>query len=462
MQRERRGQLEHRACVSLADSGHDGPTRSPSILTLSLSFRAPPPTQKKKAPAAPKKPPTSSTKPLPANTLPAVPAPLPLDAQLALKLRDAKRRGGGEGGEDAADSGSDEDAFEARLAALRTEAAAASAARKAAASENVLLGGSERPDYSNPPPLSATLAKAAGADSSSSGPGGAGLAAGALAIVLAAVFAFTSADFSGSGRRNSGTKAPPNFMEGADSLLGPEARSDLESKAAALEARLADAPTDVDALRTVASLDARLGKDPAVIAGFLTRLVEASPSDAAGWRALGTAKLAGGDITGAVAALERARAEAPPAGAAAFDPAGDAEAVVPLAAARVLLGSPKAAVEELRAALATAGPSDGEPALRIGLALGKTLAEWPNHGPEAVEAYGKLGEGAPKDFRPPLARGVLYRSLGRPAEARRSLLQARFLAPPEERAVVEAIIAAGGEGPPPLMVGVGGGEKTGK
>ena len=115
-------------------------------------------------------------------------------------------------------------------------------------------------------------------------------------------------------------------------------------------------------------------------------------------------------------------------------------AVVALAAARSLSGSPDAAVSELKAALATAGPADGEPALRLGLALGKTLAEWPGHGPEAVEAYAKMAEEAPKDFRPPLAKGVLLRSLGRPAEARRALLQARYLAPPEERAVVTAII----------------------
>jgi len=330
----------------------------------------------------------------------------------------------------------------------------------------VLLGGREggSPDYANPPPLSATLAKAAGAGGDAdAGPGGAGLAAGALAIVLAAIFAFTSADFSGGGgRRGSGTKAPPNFLEGAGALLSPGQRADLEARASSLEARLAEAPADVEALRAVAALDARLGRDPAAIAGLLTRLVEAAPADAAGWRALGAARLAGGDVKGAVAALERARAEAPPPGAAAFDPSGDAEAVVPLAAARVLLGSPSAAVAELRGAAGSAGPADGEPALRVGLALGKTLAEWPGHGPEAVDAYGRLGEGAPKDFRPPLAKGVLLRSLGRPAEARRALLQARFLAPPEERGVVEAIIAAGGDGPAPLTVGVGGGGGGGK
>ena len=314
--------------------------------------------------------------------------------------------------------------------------------------ENVLLG--ETPDYKNPPPLSATLAKAAGADAGSAGAGGAGLAAGAAAVVLAAVFALTSADFSGSGgRAPSLTKAPPNFLAGSDEPVGADARADLEAQADLLAARLAQAPDDVGALRSAASIAARLGKDPAAIAALLTRLVEAAPADAAGWRQLGAARLAGGDVKGAIAALERARAEAPPASAAAYDPAGDAAAVVVMAAARALSGAPAAAVAELKAALPSAGPAGGEPALRLGLALGKTLAEWPGHGAEAVAAYTQLAADAPKDFRPPLARGVLLRSLGRPAEARRSLLQARFLAPPEERAVVAAIIG-NGDGAPGL------------
>ena len=420
---------------------HPAPDPHPPALSLTQpSFI--PSLQKKKAPPPPKK--ASSSAPLPPNTLPATPAPLPLDAQLAVKLRDAQRRAGEASGDAvtaAAEAAADEVAFEARLAALRVEAATAAAAKRAADVENVLLG--ETPDYKNPPPLSATLAKAAGGDAAAAGPGGGGtgLAAGAAAVVLAAIFALTSADFSGGeGGRSSLTKAPPNFLAGADEFLGPEARADLEAKAVALEARLAESPADVEALRSSASIAARLGRDPAGIAALLGRLVEAAPADADGWRQLGAARLAGGDVKGAIAALERARAEAPPPTASNFDAAGDAAAVVALAAARSLSGSPDAAVSELKAALATAGPADGEPALRLGLALGKTLAEWPGHGPEAVEAYARMAEEAPKDFRPPLAKGVLLRSLGRPAEARRALLQARYLAPPEERAVVTAII----------------------
>jgi Flp pilus assembly protein TadD len=127
---------------------------------------------------------------------------------------------------------------------------------------------------------------------------------------------------------------------------------------------------------------------------------------------------------------------------------------VALAAARVADGKPGAAVAELRAAAPGLGPADGEPALRVGLALGKTLAEWRGHGPQAVAAYEALAASAPADYRPPLAKGVLLRSLGRPGDARRALLQARYLAPPEERAVVSAIIGDG-DGAPGLVGGGG-------
>jgi tetratricopeptide (TPR) repeat protein len=411
-------------------------------------------TQKKSAATKPKPPPSNT--PLPTNSLPATPAPPPLEGQLAAKLRGAKRRG--EGGMDTVDE--DDDAgFEARLAALRADAAAASAAKRAADADaaNVLLGTSI-PDYDNPPPLAQTIARATGNDDENGGSarGSAGLVAGAAAVVLAGVFAFSSVLDPGGGSSSS-SKPPPNFLETGAPPVGPEQRSDLEAQASSLDARLGANPSDADALRSAATIAARLGRSPAAVADYLVRLTEAVPTDAAAWRQLGAARLAGGDAKGAIAALERARAESPPPGSAGFDADGDAAAVVALAAARVVEGKPGAAVAELRAAAPGLGAPGGEPALRVGLALGKTLAEWKGHSPEAVRTYEELEAAAPSDYRPPLAKGVLLRSLGRPGEARRALLQARFLAPPEERVVVSAIIGDG-DGAPGL---VGGGEDGG-
>jgi hypothetical protein len=320
--------------------------------------------------------------------------------------------------------------FDAKLAALAAKSKRLEAERKLPVT--ILEG---VPDYDRPPTLAAALrgeTSGAIADAKKDGVSvraGVGAAAGALA--LAAIFLFTSGGGGGGGPAPS--RAP------SVRLLSEAEKVEVAGQLDAYKATLATTPGDAAALRGAASAAAALGKPKDAIA-YLETATKAAPSDAESWAELGAAKLSAGDAKGAVAALERATAESP------VSPPPLALAAT-LANARVASGNPGLAAAELgasRDAAAKAGGGDAAAAsYDLGLLQARVFAEWPRHAPDADAVYGSLTAERPTDFRAWLARGALARGNGRPADAARYFLQARYLAADEgERATVDAVAGA--------------------
>ena len=99
----------------------------------------------------------------------------------------------------------------------------------------------------------------------------------------------------------------------------------------------------------------------------------------------------------------------------------------------VLDGRGEEAVTEVAKAIGTPGVGQVEGRLL----LGKAFAQWPGHVDDALAAYDQLIVAFPKDFRGFLAKGTLLQELGRKGDATRCFIQARFLAPPEARALID-------------------------
>ena len=108
-----------------------------------------------------------------------------------------------------------------------------------------------------------------------------------------------------------------------------------------------------------------------------------------------------------------------------------------LTAAQASAGQQAAAVATLKAL----APSEGLGEVEVQLLLGKTYAAWQGHVGDALEVYDRLIESRPEEFRGYLAKGLLLKANGRLADAERSFIQAKFHAAPEQRPVVDALIA---------------------
>jgi Flp pilus assembly protein TadD len=324
--------------------------------------------------------------------------------------------------------------FEERLKALKAESAQKKASiSNKISSANSVLDGPSAPSYDNPPPLSSTLFGSnegtnAAADreysGSSLGPSQIGLAVASLALV--GIFIVTSGGSDlGYAQRSRASSST------SETQLGPEQQQELRDQLMEVSKRLESDANDLEALEAAAVLHARLG-ELSDAEQQLERLTTARPGDVDAWRLLAETRSQAGEISGAVEAYAE--------GFQASDRAS-LEILTGLCSALVVEGKPQAAVDQVRSLLASdkAKPQLGE--VELGLLLAKTYGQWQGHGADAMTQYDALSEAYPDDFRPPLGKGLLLREQGREGDAQRYILQAKFLAPPSSRPVVDALVA---------------------
>ncbi|RLM87768.1 uncharacterized protein C2845_PM04G07920 [Panicum miliaceum] len=80
-------------------------------------------------------------------------------------------------------------------------------------------------------------------------------------------------------------------------------------------------------------------------------------------------------------------------------------------------------------------PQDIDP-IQVDLLLGKAYSDW-GHISDAVSVYDKLINEHPEDFRGYLAKGIILKENGKPGDAERMFIQAKFFAPEAAKALVD-------------------------
>jgi cytochrome c-type biogenesis protein CcmH/NrfG len=324
--------------------------------------------------------------------------------------------------------------FEQRLKTLREEAERKKAEVRAArgGTGNILDKG---PKYDDPPPLTSTLFmggqdnKNPAADKeysgSSFGPSQIGL--GAVSLALVGVFLVAN----GGSELGYAAKRPSAGQQtGAQTELAPEQRADIEKQLEEMNKKLDVNADDLESLEAAAVLHARLG-EYSIAAEQLEKLTAAKPNDVDSLRVLAEAWSAAGEPAKATEAYRKA-----------WKVAGEnnLEILTGFASAFVDEGKPQIAVEQIRSASKSSKAKDiGE--VELGLLLAKTYSQWRGHGPDAVAQYDALIEANPQDFRPPLGKALLLRDQGQEGDAQRYILQAKYLAPPSARPLVDALTA---------------------
>lgn len=133
----------------------------------------------------------------------------------------------------------------------------------------------------------------------------------------------------------------------------------------------------------------------------------------------------------------------------------DFELLQGLTAAQIQAGTPQAAVTEVQSLL-NEGEGSGYGQVELQLLLGRVYSLWKGHGGDAMAMYDQLikvrscvswsacchvrpWQDNPGDYRGFLAKGVLLKTQQRAGDAERMFLQARFLAPPEAKALVDRL-----------------------
>jgi Tfp pilus assembly protein PilF len=322
--------------------------------------------------------------------------------------------------------------FEQRLKTLREEADLKKAEVRAARGD--MNNPLSRPNYDDPPPLTSTLfmggqdSKNPAADKeysgSSFGPSQIGLGAVSLALVGVFLIANGGSELGYAAKRSSSSAAQQNGE------LAPEQRADIEKQLEEMNKKLEVNSNDLESLEAAAVLHARLGEF-SVAAEQLEKLTIAKPNDVESLRVLAEARSAGGEPVKATEAYRKA-----------WKAAGEnnLEVLTGFANALVEEGKPQTAVEQIRVVSKSKQAKDiGE--VELGLLLAKTYSQWRGHGPDAVAQYDALIEANPQDFRPPLGKALLLREQGQEGDAQRYILQAKYLAPPSARPLVDALTA---------------------
>lgn len=317
--------------------------------------------------------------------------------------------------------------FEERLKVLKAESDRKKADLAVSQGTGNILDNGGDPSYDNPPPLTATLFGAPAADAADSSPSSfglsqVGLAVASLALVAVFLLANGGSDLGYATRRPSAQQAE----------LAPEQKAELEGRLAEVNAALEANADDLEALEAAAVLHARLGQLE-VAAGQLERLAGAKPGDVDVLRVLAETRGAAGEAGKAVDAYRRAWAASKE---------SSLEVLTGLAGALAEDGKASTAIDLVRGV--AAGPQ--APALgdvELGLLLAKTYGQWRGHGNDAITQYDALAAAHPDDFRPPLGKALLLRQAGQEGDAQRYIMQAKFLAPPGQKALVDAFAAAG-------------------
>lgn len=181
---------------------------------------------------------------------------------------------------------------------------------------------------------------------------------------------------------------------------------------------------------------------------YLRSSLKKSTKDPEAFRLLGDVRYALKDYDGSVVAYRNAMMESR---------TGSLEVLSGLTNALVAAKKPNEAVQELLAAKdrlmmreknqdsntqvdGSSNRSNGfeqvDP-VQIDLLLGKTYSDWGHIG-DAVAVYDSLIASHPEDFRGYLAKGVLLKANGKVGDAERMFIQAKYLAPPKGKALVDS------------------------
>ena len=213
--------------------------------------------------------------------------------------------------------------------------------------------------------------------------------------------------------------------------LAPGQKTDLQQQLGEVNAKLEANKDDLEALEAAAIIHARLGEF-SVAADQLDVLTKAKPDNVDTWRVLAEVRAASGDISKSVVAYRKAWEASKET---------NLEVFTGLAGALVQDGKPQVAVDLVRAASSSASTTKEVGDVELGLLLAKTYSQWRGHAADAFTCYDKLIEEHPQDFRPPLGKALLLREQKREGDAQRYILQAKYLAPPASRPIVDALTA---------------------
>ncbi|BBN00875.1 hypothetical protein MPTK1_2g02840 [Marchantia polymorpha subsp. ruderalis] len=230
--------------------------------------------------------------------------------------------------------------------------------------------------------------------------------------------------------------------------LKPDERVKLEAQVKNLEEALQKNPEDRFSLEGAGVIYAQLG-DFDKAAEFLSKIVQKSPRDVEALRLLAEVQGGKGDFDASIVAYRAAIRASPKESMTLLQGLTDTliaankpgEAVGELLAARTRL---KTSVQQgllpSNADDSTQGlnPQNYEQIdpIQVELLLGRSYAAWGKPG-DAVSVYDELITRYPDDFRGYLAKGVLLKDQGKTADSERMFIQARYLAPPEAKGVVD-------------------------
>lgn len=326
---------------------------------------------------------------------------------------------------------SSNDAFDAKISAMKSRASKGESedranARSNASSDVRRMAGT---------PLASTLAEASattgegnrtndeddGVMSSMAVRVGSFIAACALAIVFVPTDLMFAGGGGGGARRAKG--------------LSESAKEEVVKQASAVEDALALAPGDVDKLKQAAQSYLVLDDYPKALP-FLERLVAADPSEE-NVSALAETWIADGQPSRAVEVF-RTMIDVDVLGK-------DARASTP--SSSLLRGYLDALGKAGRNGLAldyakTFAKKGWVDEIDAQLLEARVYSSWKGHGKDAEAAYERVVNENPGDFRGYLAQGVFFRTAGKPDAAENAFRKAKSLAPADTAAVVNQVIAA--------------------
>lgn len=242
-----------------------------------------------------------------------------------------------------------------------------------------------------------------------------------------------------------GSVSPSKESAVVKQKLSQEEEAKFKSALQGFEATLSRSPNDPSALEGAAVSLVELGEyEKASI--FLEKLVKVIPDKAEAYRLLGEVKFELKDYEGSSSSYRSALSSSNKIDfevlrgltnslLAAKKP--DQAVDVILSCRQKLNEKSQTQLANLEASNDNGGqePQDIDP-IQIDLLLGKAYSDW-GHISDAVAVYDKLITEHPEDFRGYLAKGIILKENGKPGDAERMFIQAKFFAPEAAKALVD-------------------------
>ncbi|KAK6915217.1 hypothetical protein RJ641_020334, partial [Dillenia turbinata] len=224
--------------------------------------------------------------------------------------------------------------------------------------------------------------------------------------------------------------------------LSDEEKSILQTRLQQYEATLGTSPKDLDALKGATVTLVELG-DYSRASSLLEDLSKEKPNDPEVFRLLGEVRYELKNFEGSAAAYRRAGLISKGADFELLRGLTNAllaakkpdEAVQVLLASRDRLKSENGQNTKIDSGGVNTEPEKLDP-IQVELLLGKAYSDW-GHVSDAITVYDQLISSYPDDFRGYLAKGILLKENGRPGDAERMFIQARFFAPEKAKALVD-------------------------